>query len=290
MRLHNGLGEPILQYVLGNSILTPEETSLLPVVFTDEYSKKAEDGTTFTPDTLPRTIQKIFNLDNKMVEPILKAMQLQSKINSYYHFQNQHQFRYISQPYIQPHTSFTSNPLSFGNHTISHQRSIPLNYEGVSGFKVEICLSCLAIIITAILDETLNFECDHKCISGTESVIMRLGPKRYFFDLSRELDKFPDLLFNQCKKWANNTSGQLYLVAKKIQSSHESQNKKCDIQANNDALPFLNKNLAESKVMLNDTNLYEFLKLAKNGTNAVVTFRGKPGQENIKYILTISTV
>jgi len=43
-------------------------------------------------------------------------------------------------------------------------------------------------------------------------------------------------------------------------------------------------------MMPNDTELYEFLKLAKNQTAAFVTLKGKPGQENLKYMIAVSNV
>ena len=57
-----------------------------------------------------------------------------------------------------------------------------------------------------------------------------------------------------------------------------------------DTFPFLSKVFAQSKTILTNSELYEFLKIAKNQTKTVITLTGKPGEENSKYMLAVSTV
>lgn len=98
------------------------------------------------------------------------------------------------------------------------------------------------------MDNKLDVQNLHKCIPGREKALERLGPKGYFFDLQTTLNKFPEFLFYQCKEWANNTSGQLYLMARKIESSDKSENQTNNIQViqvSHDALQFLNKGLSQ---------------------------------------------
>jgi hypothetical protein len=129
----------------------------------------------------------------------------------------------------------------------------------------------------------------HECISGSEDAFKKLGLEQYATNLIKNVDLLPELLFYQCKDWAKNTTGHLYLTPRKIESSYESVNQIDITQENYDLLPFIITFLSQSKIALGDGDLYQFLKIAQNQTDAIVTIRVKDGQENLKYLLTLST-
>ena len=281
-RLHNGEGKPLLRYISGNSILTPEESPHFPfsVLFQDEYgikpTIKAPNLKSYTQN------QSSYDWQDKLFEPFLKAIRFQSIINSWNQSRYQNQSPYSPYQYAAFHNSVGSGgPVYFRTETASNQLdNIPRNYDGVSGFKVDICLNCLTTLQTSIGSKDINLQEIHKCTPGTEDAIKRLGPEEYALDLQRKLNENHELLFKECKNWANNTSGQIYLVARKIQASHENETEGETTLVHYDAFPFLSKVLAQSKTILTDNELYEFLKLAKNQTKTVITLTGKPGEGN----------
>lgn len=284
-RLHNGQGIPILQYLSGNSILTPDETSPTLMVFPDEYATRLRTKAPVLQPYLTH-IQNRYGWEDRL----FKLIQLQSSINQS-RFQNQPPF--LSQNHKPVQNSYRSINLTYvGNETTSNKPyNIPKNYYGISGFKADICLSCLTTLSMPIGSRDLNLQEFHKCIPGTEDVIEILGPEEYAHDLRRKVNNFPELLFNECKEWANSTaSGQIYLTARKIEESDKSETQNDNTLIDYDALPFLNKVLEQSKMTLNDDELYEFLKFTINQTKTIITLRGQPGQANLKYMLEVSPV
>lgn len=203
-------------------------------------------------------------MDDGVLGPIVKVMQLMSRINTFYQAQYQNQPTYFSGPYARTHHSFNNYPVNHRTWSSpNNQGNIARNYFGIAGFKSDICLNCLVTIITPIGANDLIIQANHICTFDKENAIKRLGPKKYFYDLHRLQNKFPEFLFRQCKDWANCTTGQLFLKASKVESSDKSETQKDSVQVDYDALPFLNKLLAQSKMIPDDTELYEFLKLQK---------------------------
>jgi hypothetical protein len=143
---------------------------------------------------------------------------------------------------------------------------------------------------TGTHDKNLSIQDTHKCDSNRADVIRKLDPIECLIDHITKINKIPELLFQECKDWANNTNGQLYLIARKIGPPDKSDGQNNEIQENYEALPFLNKVLAEPKIIPNDRELYEFLKLAKNRTATFVTLKGKPPEEDLKYMIAVSNV
>ena len=291
-RLHNGHGKPLLRYISGNSILTPEESSPSPslVVFRDEYGIKP----TFKSPNLKSYPQNQTSYDwqDKLFEPIMKAMRFQSIINTWNQSRYQNQSANFPYQYAAFHNSVGSGgPVYFRTETTSNQLdNIPRNYDGISGFKFDICLNCLTTLQTSIGSKDINLQEIHKCTPGTEDAIKRLGPEEYALDLQRKLNQNHELLFKECKNWANNTSGRIYLVVRKIQATDKNGTEGETTLVSYDAFPFLSKVFAQSKTILTNSELYEFLKIAKNQTKTVITLTGKPGEENSKYMLAVSTV
>ncbi|HEY7776957.1 MAG TPA: hypothetical protein VIA09_00315 [Nitrososphaeraceae archaeon] len=291
-RLHDGHGKPILQYIFANSIVTPEEIVHSPstVVFPDQYpaSHPSPEDPTVPPDPLFRNIQRVFNMDDKLFRPLYGPLQLQSEINSYKHSRNHNQPQYFSRPYTQPPASFISNPIYLQTESISsNQSSTLINYEGVSGFRADICPNCLTTIRIGIGPKNLGI---HKCTPGMDDALRKQGEKLYTLELIRKLESIPEQLSRDCKDWADSTSGQLYLIATKVEHSGELEDHRYEIEQNYDKIPFLRKVLSESKIRLSDEELYQFLKFTKNTTKTIVTLRGKSGGQNLNYMIAVSTV
>ncbi len=274
----------ILQYVSGNSILTPDETSPQLMVFPDEYSARPR---TKVPVLQPYASNT--QSSDGWEDRLFRLIQLQSTINQS-RFQNQPPF--LSQYHNPLQGSYRSiNQIYTGNEITSNQQySTPKNYDGISGFKVDICLNCLATLSMQIGSKDSNLQEFHKCTPGTVDAIEILGPEEYAHELRRKVNSFPELLFNECKEWANSTGGQIYLVSRKIEELDKSESQNDNTLVDHDALPFLNKVLAESKMTLNDVELYEFLRFTINQTRTVITLRDIPGQANLKYLLAVSTL
>ena len=55
----------------------------------------------------------------------------------------------------------------------------------------------------------IRLEDIHRCDSMGVDAIMKLEPIEYVNDFLRKHQSLPELLFQKCKDWANNTSGQL---------------------------------------------------------------------------------
>jgi hypothetical protein len=99
----------------------------------------------------------------------------------------------------------------------------------------------------------------------------------------------PNLLFRECKEWARNTNGQLYLTARRVESLDINEAEKSYVQPNYGELSFLDKLLEKSKILPNDQELLEFLRLAKNQTRIITTSSPKAGQPNLEFMLAVST-
>ena len=104
----------------------------------------------------------------------------------------------------------------------------------------------------AILDPTLTVQPSHKCNLRKVDEIMKLDDLQYGIELVRKVNTLPELLFQECKDWSRETGGQLYLIARKIGPSTESQTDQT--QENDILLQFLSTILKQSKVILNDSN------------------------------------
>lgn len=293
-RKHNGMvGKPILQYISGNSIVTPEETPSSLQVFHDEYAMKQRqpafrDSNSFH---IKDTIDWLDEWFNKYTEPVLKLMEIRARINPMNQSMNANPLAYFSQVDGYPYQSFHSTPTYLGVDSNSEaQPKIPRNYDGVSGFKADICLKCLTTGTAAIGPKSFSIQDVHRCNSEWEDWVKKLEPREYAINLIDKVYNLPRLLLQECKEWANNTSQQLYLVATKIESPVMNESHKGNAQSNYAELSFLNKLLAQSKIMPNDTELFEFLKFAINQTKTVITLSDKTGQSSSKFMLAVSNV
>jgi hypothetical protein len=288
-RKHTGIGTPILQYISGNSIFTPAVASSYEYGLNHENDvfKRSPEDRIFHSNTS--------GMENSSdwFEPIYKLMEMQLKLNSTYGSLNPNPVKYFSPPTAPSHYSFISKTVHVSAHANSqHQGGTSRNYDGVTGFRAGICQNCLVTIVmeTGTHNKILSIQDIHKCDLNRADAIRKLDPIEYLIDDITKINKIPELLFQECKDWANNTNGQLYLIARKIGPPDKSDGQNNEIQENYDALPFLNKVLAEPKIIPNDRELYEFLKLAKNQTATFVTLKGKSAEEDLKYIIAVSNV
>ena len=288
-RKHNGMGHPILQYIFGNSIITPEETLPSIQVFRDESAIKLSTKTRFKR---PNPFQTNNNKDwmeewsEKYIEPILKFKEFMTRMNS---SQDRNLPMYMPQSFTLPPISSSSIPLSYGGELNSvYPINTTRNYDKVSGFKVDICLKCFTTYVMPIRPRNLSILDGHKCESSRIDAIKKLEPKQYVTELFWKFHNFTDTLFRQCKEWADNTSGQLYLIATKVEIVDESGSQNYEIDENGDSLPFIKTILSGSKIKLNDSVLYEFLKLSGNQTKTTITIKSSSGESNLCYILAVS--
>jgi len=292
-RKHTGIGTPILQYISGNSIFTPSVVPTYRYVLSDENHvfKPSPEDRIFHSNTLH--IENSSDWLYKNFEPIFKLMEFQQKLNSTSGSLNPNPVKYFSPPTASSHYSFISKTVDVSAHANSQlQGGTSRNYDGVRGFSAGICQNCLATIVmeTGTHNKNLSIQDIHKCDPNRADAIRKLDPIENLIDHITKFNKIPELLFQECKDWANNTNGQLYLITRKIGPPDKSDGQNNEIQENYDVLPFLNKVLAEPKIIPNDRELYEFLKFAKNQTATFVTLKGKPPEEDLKYMIAVSNV
>lgn len=238
-RKHNGIGKPIMQYIIGNSIVTPEEAPTTLQVFRDEYTSNQHAK----PPSFHTNSIHIQNDDDwldkwtdKYIEPILKLKEFRVRKNALNQSLNPFAQSRYSQFTAQPHYGFSSSPAYIPVERVSLDRDkISRNYDGVSGFKVDICVHCLAFLSMPIGPKDIRLQDIHKCGSMRLDAISKLDPREYAIDLLRKHQSLPDSLFQQCKDWASNSGGQLYLTAKSTKLLDDSEDKNHEIQENYDS-------------------------------------------------------
>jgi hypothetical protein len=291
-RKHAGIGKPILQYIDGNSIITPEEPPSTLHVFRDEYAIKPHVKTPFfrsNSSHIQNDDDWIDKWADKYIEPILKLNEYRARMNSINQSLSPIPSIYSSQFTGLPHYGFSSSPAYVPVERDSQDRNIiSRNYDGVSGFKVGVCAHCLAIISMPIGPKDIRLQDIHKCGSMRLDSISKLDPREYAIDLLRKHQSLPELLFRLCKDWASNTSGQLYLRINSTKLLNESEDKNHEIQENYDSLSFLTRVLSESKIILTDMELLEFLRFARNQTRATLTIKSNNGEAYSEYNLAIT--
>ena len=292
-RKHGGIGNPILQYIVGNSIITSGEPVDMLQVFRDEYPIERHKT---KPSSFRSNSSHIQYEDDwlnkwtdKYIEPILKFNEYQARMKSINQSLNPYPPPYFSQFTEQPHYSFRSPQFIAIEKDSVTQPKIAGFYDDVSGFKVDICTRCLTNLSAPISSNDFSFEDFHKCDPQRVDVITNMEPREYAMDTLRNVQNLPHVLFELCKEWASNTSGELYLTAKIDNGLNEGKCLSHEIQEN-DSFPLLKRVLSESKIKLTDTELLDFLRLAINQTKAIVTLRAGPGQASLKYLLVVSTV
>ena len=287
-RKHNGLGNPILQYISGNSVITPEETPSSIQIFHDESVTKSHTKTRLqrsNPTQMNNNKDWIEEWSEKYFEPILKFKELMTKLNPP---QARNLPLNMSQSFTQPPISYSSIPLyDRGELNSVHSAKITRNYDGTSGFKIDICPHCFLGFVMPMGPRNLSAIDSHKCDSRMVDAIKSFEPKEYVMELFGKSRNFTDTLFRQCKEWADNTTGQLYLIATEIELSDESQGQNYEIDKNQ-ALPFMKTILSGSKIKLNDNTLYEFLKITGNQTKTTITIKSSSGERNVNYVLAVS--
>jgi hypothetical protein len=270
----------------GNSIYNPVVNPPHRYVLQNEYPifKASSTGPFFYSSTehKPDT-DYLFDTNFKH---IFQFMELLNKIKSRYAPSNPVIPIYFSPPAPQSYNSLKGNTVyvRFDDKS-QYQSKVYRNYEGVTGFRADICQNCFATLIIRIGGGPEN-KIEHKCYPNGIEAVKRLGFLEYAIDYLTEVNKIPEVLFQECRAWSNNTTGRLYLIATKIQQSVEGR---YEIQENYEALQFL-KALAEQKMLLNDMGLFKFLKFAKKSTSTFVTVKGKPGEENSNYMISVSNV
>jgi hypothetical protein len=290
VRKHNGMGNPILQYITGNSIITPEETASSIQVFRDEYAIN------YPKTSLRSNSQHIQHEDNwldkwtdKYVEPIIKFNEYLARVKAVSKSLNPIPSAQFLQFTEQPQYSFRNPPsLTVGKDSMDLVKENGI-YHDASGFKVDICKRCLIILSAPITTKGFSLEDFHKCDPRLVNDTSIMVPEAYAKDILLKLQNLPQVLFQLCKDWASNTSGQLYLTAKLENGLNESEYFNHEIQKI-DSFPLLKRVLSESKIKLTDAELLEFLKIAINQTKATITLRRGPGQTRLKYLLAVSTV
>ena len=292
VRKHNEIDKPILQYVIGNSIITPEESPNTPQVFRDEYTASWHAKQFF----LRANRTHIQNDDNwlemwtdRYTQPVLKFKELRDRMNARIQSPNSFAPSHFSQ-FTQSFHAVSSNPTYNPVQRDSGLDIKPKNFDGVSGFKVALCAYCLTVLSMPIGPRDFTLEGIHTCDSMAVDAIMRLKPIVYAIDFYRKYQSLPGLLFQKCKDWANNTTGQLYLTVKSTRLLNDGESKNHEIQENYDSLPLISKVLSESKIKITDAELLEFLRLAKVQTSTTLTIRSNNSGTHFEHDLAVTNV
>lgn len=251
------------------------------MVFPDEYAAISRTKASVL-QPYPEKIQSSHGMEDRLS----KLIELQSTINQS-RYQNKSTFAHHHSPH---HDNLrSSSSVYFRNKTaLNQQKKIARNYEGVSGFKVNICLNCLEFFSMPVLSNDRSLKKIHKCTPEMEAEIKTLGTEEFTLALRRTVNMFPGILFNECQDWANSINGLIYLTATKTDKSDKSETQDENILVDYDSLPFLKRVLSESKIKLTNVELLEFLEHAINQTKIIITLPGQPGQANQNYMLEIS--
>jgi hypothetical protein len=289
-RKHSVIAKPILQYVSGNSIFTPSITRPHAYTVRDEYDIFGGTQKDHIFNSNASQMKSSYDLFDKNLDRFFQMMDLQLKMNSTNQSLNVNPLKYFRPLPPQFHSSFISKPVYMISGQSSEFRDqISREYDNVKGFRAVICQYCLTTLVIDIGSgsQNLRIQGNHKCDPKRANAIQRLDFIQYTIDFLSKVNMFPEILFEKCKDWANNTTCKLYLIARKVGSSD--QNQKEEIRENYEGLQWLNRVLAKSKI-LNDVELREFLKFTKHQTMTFVTTKGESGQENFKYMIAISNI
>lgn len=296
-RKHRSIGKANLAYISGNS------TFNFPAFTTPTYSHLVQDqndalNQMWKDDifyAVPSHMKYNYDRDNrfdKWLDRHIRLQELAIKLNQ---TSNRDRVRYFPQPEppTQLYGAFTGNPNSITFEEIpgyQDKNKLIRKFDNLIGFKIGICENCLAIITMEIGPNTEDRKIQdiHKCDQHILAAMERLDPTEFCFDFLRKVNNFPELLFQKCRDWASNTTGNLYLIARRFEPLGEYE--KVQIPENYKEIPWLNKVLVESKIMLNDTELYEFLRFVKSGTTKLFTFKGRGAKENLVYKIGVSTL
>ena len=181
-RLHKGLGKPLLRYILGNSILVPEQTPFVnsEIVFTDEVQKMhfekpvgPDNRSEKQKSSLLEVMEELFDPNDKVYQPLWKVINFQSRQN---HYGSDHQSLRIPIPF--PHV----------HNYAAKSVPTPVTRTNVCEFKEAIvCPDCLGIDFMVDKLEHTNTNM-HKCAPGTGNAFRVLGIERYMDELSKSLN------------------------------------------------------------------------------------------------------
>lgn len=195
---------------------------------------------------------------------------------------------YFSQ--YQSPSSDPSNPASGSADFIEFEEKPNAISHSVIGFKIRVCEKCLTTI-TLQLESNMEegrINDIHKCDLNFLETAKKLDPVESYSDFLAKVNNFPGLLFQKCKIWARNTTGELYIIARRSEPLDEHE--RIQIPQNYKEIPWLKKLLADTKIKPTDQELYQFLCLAGNETTKLFTFKGKDATENLVYKIWVSNV
>ncbi|HJU78410.1 MAG TPA: hypothetical protein VJ599_02455 [Nitrososphaeraceae archaeon] len=285
-RKHGGMGQPMRGYSHGNTVV---DSTSSPTIQTFHDS--------FTPVS---TVSK----DRYYFDPWgMKNASLEDRIFEFICRYHEERIRGYpkNQPFLPTADTYLPLPIQLRQNNFTHKRIYPepynrlersniehTSYEDVTGFKGDVCPNCLVINIFRTYSSSQEFALHnvHKCDPIVLNSVNMLDPIQRSSELWREINyALPQVLLSECKDWARNTSGQLYLMAK---PSNEQIGNEIEIQENYDSLPFLQSVLSKSKIKLNDPELLEFLKLARNQTKACFTIKANSARGNLRYIVAVT--
>lgn len=160
--------------------------------------------------------------------------------------------------------------------------------DNVIGFKMWVCEKCLQTNTLLVVPnmEGRSIEDIHKCNPELPDFATSADPVGYYFELYAKVNNIPELLFKRCKDWAKNSGGDLYIVARRVESKGEYE--KVQIPENYEEIPWLKKLLVESKIKPDDIELHEFIELVKNETTKLFILKDKYGSDNLVYKIGVS--
>ena len=283
-RKHREQGVAILQYISGNSIITPD-VNISPIqIFRDDCGRKVNQR--LFRDQKPTVKDNHDSLGewlDRSIQPILKIMELRAKMNTIVPppiaYPPAHIFQNFASP-IQESNTFSTSRI---NNNSSGDVELHKKYEGVFGFEAFVCSICLVTSILQKGEKNISIQDIHKC--DPESIKRAAGLQQweYATELTDKIFNLPNHLFQECMEWAiwaSKTNRHLYLESTKAESTKNKQFRDTYTTIHIDASSFLSKLITNPRIRPDDEELMEFLKLTKDKTEAIITYTDNTGNNN----------
>jgi len=278
-RKHDSIGEPILEFISGNLIFNPYTTQ--------SYQ---DFQASYSHNNFRKPLKNNEDNFNRTIENFCEMLKLQMNMNSLNQSSNMFPEKNFPQIVPQWYGGFIHYPAyQTYNQFSGYPNQVTTNYDGVIGFKTAFCPNCFTTITMQIGRDSKNFNIQdiHKCDPNIVNSVENLDITQRATLFLQKINSLPEHLLQECRNWANGTTGMLYLIAKKYEEVDGYE--KVEIPKNYQEIHWIHKVLAESQIMPNDSELNEFLKLAKNQTANLFSIKDNGGKNNL-YLIGLSNI
>ncbi len=159
------------------------------------------------------------------------------------------------------------------------------NFDGVLGFRAEICEICLTSRTVPAVEQRLRDQIkdEQTCNPDIINEIQNLDTahkQKLFIQMKQ---KFPMLLFRRCKEWAKD---EVYLHAYQLTKEHI-LSKNIDIAKINKR-SWIIRAINESQIFLEDSELLDFLQMSHDQTAIfLTTFNSLEAEQPSYYLLVV---